>query len=105
MKGENRDYAKVDWSIHGHWNVHVRLFGLNELAGFVTSLAMQPAGTDVRHRILPNHVLQLQCIVDSLTVSRGWSMSVLKDHVLTSPAQAFRPRRDVDLFLDRRTKR
>lgn len=33
IKGENHDYAKVDWSIEGPWNEHTRLFGLQEFAG------------------------------------------------------------------------
>jgi len=49
---------------------------------------------------MPHTVLQLSCIVNSLTVSRGWSQNALKGHVLGPPALA-RPRRDVDVFLDR----
>ncbi|KZF19909.1 hypothetical protein L228DRAFT_256894 [Xylona heveae TC161] len=85
----------VDWSVKGPWNQHRRLFGLNEFAGAITDLAMQKSGTDIRSKILPHHVFQLQCIVDSLTV----------DHVLVSPPQNFRSRRDVDLFLDRNLER
>ncbi|KAK4443757.1 hypothetical protein QBC34DRAFT_416513 [Podospora aff. communis PSN243] len=33
---------------------------------------MQKAGTNMPDRIHPHLVFQLQCIVDSLTVSRGW---------------------------------
>lgn len=105
MRGENHDYAKVDWSIEGPWNEHTRIYGLQEFAGFVTSLAMQPTGTDTRQKILPHHVFQLQCIVDSFTVSRGWSTSALRGHIIIPPAQGFRPRRDVDLFLDRQNER
>jgi hypothetical protein len=105
MKGEAHVLEKVDWSPTGPWDVHRRLFGLNEFAGFVTSLAMQKQGTDIRKRILPHHVFQLQCIVDSLMVSRGWSISALKGHILDSPPRKFRPRRDVDLFLDRKRER
>lgn len=105
LRGEHHAYERVDWSIYGPWNQHRRLFGLNEFAGLVTSLAMQKSGTDVRAKILPSHVFQLQCIVDSLTVSRGWSLSGLRGHVLKPPSTAFRPRRDVDLFLDREQKR
>ncbi|KAF2237026.1 hypothetical protein EV356DRAFT_497315 [Viridothelium virens] len=71
MRGENHAYERVDWSIGGPWNQHRRLFGLNEFAGVITSLAMQKPGTNIRERIFPHHVFQLQCIVDSLTVSRG----------------------------------
>ncbi|THC94884.1 hypothetical protein EYZ11_005646 [Aspergillus tanneri] len=101
IKGENHDYTKIDWSINGPWSVHRRLFGLNKFAGTITSLAMQQPNTDIRDKILPHHVFQLQSIVDSLTVSRGWSLSTLRGHILSPPARGFRPRRDVDLFLDR----
>jgi hypothetical protein len=105
MKGQHWVYETVDWSVHGPWNKHRRLFGLNEFAGDITTLAMQKPGTDIRQRILPHHVLQMQCIVDSLTVSRGWSLSNLHGHILSPPAPGFRPRRDVDLFLDRENQR
>ena len=101
MKGEQHIYETVDWSPSGPWHQHRRLYGLNEFAGVVTSLAMQKPNTDIRDKILPHHVFQLQCIVDSLTASRGWILSPLRGHVLESPAPDFRPRRDVDLFLDR----
>lgn len=105
MKAQQIVLEAVDWSVNGPWNEHRRLFGLNEFAGDITSLAMQKPGTDIRQKILPHHVFQLQCIVDSLTVSRGWSLSSLKGHVLSPPARGFRPRRDVDLFMDRDNER
>ncbi|KAL7817299.1 hypothetical protein V8C26DRAFT_398638 [Trichoderma gracile] len=105
MKGEHHVYEKVDWSADGQWSEHVRLFGINEFAGIVTSLAMQKPGTDVKKLISPSLVFQLQCIVDSLMVSRGWSLSTFKGHVLEPPKRGFRPRRDVDLFLDRNVER
>lgn len=80
MKGENHDLSRVDWSVQGPWNVHRRLFGLNEFAGTVTSLAMQKPGTDISKKILPHHVFQLQCIVDSMTASHGWLLSGLRGH-------------------------
>ncbi|KAJ4305959.1 hypothetical protein N0V88_000749 [Collariella sp. IMI 366227] len=47
----------------------------------------------------------LQCIVDSLMVSRGWFISPFKGHIVAQPAQSFRPRRDVDRFVDRKFER
>ncbi|KAK3689337.1 hypothetical protein B0T22DRAFT_490806 [Podospora appendiculata] len=91
----------VDWSPRGPWGVYRVLFGLQDFASFVTTLAMQKPNTDVRKRILPHHVFQLQCIVDSLAVSRGWSVSPFRGHIVVPPARGFRPRRDVDLFIDR----
>ena len=105
LRGESHVYENVDWSVNGPWNHHRRLFGLNEFAGFVTTLAMQRPSTSFRHRIFPHHVFQFQCILDSLTVSQGWSLSVLRGHVLEPPPSGFRPRRDVDLFLDRENQR
>lgn len=105
LKGQHHAYENVDWSIRGPWNEHRRLFGLNEFAGFITSLAMQKPGTDVKSKILVHHVFQLQCIADAWTVSRGWSISGLKGHVIRPPPRNFRPRRDVDLFLDRENQR
>ncbi|KAI1112357.1 hypothetical protein F5Y14DRAFT_442694 [Nemania sp. NC0429] len=105
MRGERHVLASVDWSTSGPWDKHRRLFGLNEFAGMVTHLAMQKPGSDIRRKILPHHIFQLQCIVDSLTISRGWSLSGLRGHVLRPPPRSFRPRRDVDLFLDRETQR
>lgn len=104
LKGQNWDLTKVDWSTTGPWNRHRRLFGLNEFAGFVCSMAWQKQGTDISKHVMPHHILQLQVIVDSLTVSRGWSVSALEGHVIREPARQFRPRRDVDRFLDRENK-
>ncbi|KAK3291270.1 uncharacterized protein B0H64DRAFT_427284 [Chaetomium fimeti] len=95
----------INWSPTGPWAKYRRVLGLNEFAGFVTSLAMQKPGTKILGRILPHHVFQLQCIVDSLMVSRGWSHSPSKGHKLKPPPPNFRPRRDIDLFLDREHER
>ncbi|KAK4222683.1 hypothetical protein QBC38DRAFT_512816 [Podospora fimiseda] len=105
LRGEHHLLEKVDWSVNGPWDKYRRIYGLKEFAGFVTSLAMQKQGTDVRNKILPHHVFQLQCIVDSMTVSRGWAVHPFKGHVISSPARNFNPRRDLDLFLDRKDER
>ncbi|KAL6705611.1 hypothetical protein ACN47E_006558 [Coniothyrium glycines] len=105
MKGEKHVYENVDWSPSGPWDHHRRLFGLQEFAGEVTTLAFQKPGTDVRNKILPHHVFHLQCIVESFTASRGWTLSPLRGHHIASPPRKYRPRRDVDLFLDRDIQR
>ncbi|WEW56192.1 hypothetical protein PRK78_001629 [Emydomyces testavorans] len=105
LRGQNIALEGVDWSVNGPWNEHRRLFGLNEFAGDITHLAMQTPGTNIRPKILPHHVFQLQCIVDSLSVSRGWLLNSFKGHVIIPPAPGFRPRRDVDLFMDRKNER
>ena len=105
MKGQRWVYEAIDWSPSGPWDKHRRLFGLNAFAGVITSLAMQRPNTNVRNQINPHHVFQLQSIVDSFTVSRGWPISPLRGYVLDKPPPGFRPRRDVDLFLDRENKK
>ncbi|MBE3047101.1 hypothetical protein IMZ48_32180, partial [Candidatus Bathyarchaeota archaeon] len=50
-KGEHHVLENVDWSSRGPWGQDRRLFGLNDFAAFVTTLAMQKPGTDVRMRI------------------------------------------------------
>ncbi|KAI7344544.1 hypothetical protein KC320_g8778, partial [Hortaea werneckii] len=105
MKGERHVLENVDWSSSGPWHYHRRLFGLNEFAGDITSLAMQKQTTDIKGKILPHHVFQLQCIVDSFMVSRGWTVKPFWGHIVTAPPRHFRPRRDVDFFLDREVKR
>ncbi|VUC36775.1 unnamed protein product [Clonostachys rosea] len=101
LKGENHDLAKIDWSSTGPWNSHRRIFGLNDFAAFVSSLSWQKPGAAIKSRILPNHVFQLQCIVDSWTVSRGWSLNFVRGHVLRRSSHNFVPRRDLDAFLGR----
>lgn len=98
---EHHILEDVDWSPRGPWDHHRRLFGMNEFAGFVTSLAMQKPRTDVRRKIAPRHVFLLQCAVDAFTVSRGWSLSFRKGHVLQAPPEGFVPKRDIDKFLNR----
>ncbi|KAK5993725.1 E2 ubiquitin-conjugating enzyme 7 [Cladobotryum mycophilum] len=105
MYGEKHRYELVDWSPQGPWALERRLFGINEFAGEVTKLAMLKPGADFRKKIQPHLVFQLQCIVDSLTASRGWSITPLRSRTVTKPATGFQPRRDVDLFLDREGKR
>jgi hypothetical protein len=105
MKGEHHVYENVDWSPTGPWNQHRRLYGLTEFAGEITALAMQKPNIDVRSKILPHQVFQIQCIADSFAASRGWTLSPFRGHVLAPPPRKFRPRRDVDLFLDRESER
>lgn len=103
-KDEGHGLENVDWSPSGPWGKHRRLYGLNQFAGFVTSLAMQKPGTNIRNRIQPHHVFRLQCIVDSMTIFRGWTNSIFTGHILAAPASS-RPSRHLDHFLDRAQER
>ncbi|RFU23990.1 hypothetical protein B7463_g12347, partial [Scytalidium lignicola] len=44
MKGQHWVLENIDWSVKGPWNKDRRLFGLNEFAGEITTLAMQKPG-------------------------------------------------------------
>jgi hypothetical protein len=61
---------------------------------------MQKPGTDVRKRILPQHVFQLQCIMDSFTVYRGWTISYWRGHVTEPPGPYACPEYEVVGFRD-----
>ena len=100
--GQPQVLESMDWSSGstGPWTKNGRLWGLNQFAGHVTHLAMQKPGSDIRRKILVHHVFQLQCVVDSFTCSRGWLHSFFDGAVLGAPPSDFRPRRDVDMFLD-----
>jgi hypothetical protein len=104
LKGQHICLETVDWSRDGPWSEHRRLFGINDFAGDITNLAVQKPGTEFRSKILPHHVFQLQSIVDSFAVSRGWRVDILKGHDLNDPASKFRPRGDIDLFMGRESK-
>ncbi|KAI0396786.1 hypothetical protein F5Y17DRAFT_59142 [Xylariaceae sp. FL0594] len=105
LRGEHHRLESVNWSPAGPWDHHRRIWGLKEFAGVVTHLAMQKSGSNFQQKIGPHHVFQLQCIVDSFTVSRGWFLNALEGHVMRAPSHGFRPGRDIGLFLDRENKR
>ncbi|OAQ99783.1 hypothetical protein LLEC1_07706, partial [Akanthomyces lecanii] len=104
---ENNRYPleEVDWSTSGPWDIYKRVYGLGEFAGFVTSLCFQKPGSDFRSRIQPHHVFQLQCIVDSMSMSRGWIATGLLGHNFRDPPENFDAQRDIKQFLDREQKR
>lgn len=63
MKGEHHVLENVDWSTTVPWNMHRRLYGLQEFAGDITKFAMQKSNTsDIRKKVLPHHVFQRQCV-------------------------------------------
>jgi len=93
---------EIDWSETGPCGQERRLFGLTSLAATITELAMQKGDdmTDVMRKILPHHILQLQCVIDSFAVSRGWFIDPYKGDRVGEPAQNFHPRRDVSRFME-----
>ncbi|GKT89786.1 hypothetical protein CT0861_03589 [Colletotrichum tofieldiae] len=103
--GEQQNLENIDWSSKNEQVLQKAILGLQDFAGTVTSLAMQKPGTHVPERILPHEVFFLQCIIDAFTVSRGWSIDMVKGHVLTIPPQIFDPTREIELFLDRKNER
>lgn len=104
-EGKNYKYEEVDWSPDGPWGRHRRLFGLNDFAAFVTTLATQKPGAPITDRIRHHHVLQLQLLVDAFAVTRGWAIHVIRGHVLETPTAGFECLRDIDVFLDRDDER
>ncbi|KAJ6784219.1 hypothetical protein PWT90_01797 [Aphanocladium album] len=105
QEGNRYPLEEVDWSADGPWDIYRRVYGMNDFAGFVTSLAMQKPGTEFKSRIQPHHVFELQCIVDSMAMSRGWIATGLFGHGFRDRPQNFDPQRDIKLFLDREQKR
>ncbi|KAH0361416.1 hypothetical protein KCU65_g8725, partial [Aureobasidium melanogenum] len=69
----------IQWSVNEPCYRPCRLFGLEEFAETITTLAMQKSGTNIRSKIFPHHVFELQCIVDSWTASCGWSPGLAED--------------------------
>jgi hypothetical protein len=94
-------YKDIDWSKTGPWKKHRQLFGLTDFASDITTLAMQEPNAELLRKISPHQVFQLQCVVDSFTASRGWTLCPRIGDVLAAPPRGFRSRRDVDLFLSR----
>lgn len=103
--GEELKWEEIDWSPTGPWTSHRRLFGLNDFAAFVTGLATQKPGAPIADMIRHHHVLQLQLLVDSYAVTRGWAIHIIRGHVLETPTAGFECQRDIDMFLDREEER
>ena len=98
---KGHDLSKIDWSIRGPcWNGRT-MWGLKEFRANIARLVYQDHNAENSRIILPHLVFELSCIVDSPTVSRGWSLSRIGVHVLEDPSQAFSTTRDIDAFLDR----
>ncbi|EXF85977.1 hypothetical protein CFIO01_05912 [Colletotrichum fioriniae PJ7] len=92
----------IDWNTsHGQQSDIRGLFGLEDFACFVTTLAMQKPSTDITSKILPHHVFQLQCIVDATTIWRGWTFDEHGSHQVKSPAASFVPTVQVNFFIGR----
>lgn len=104
MRGENHVNENVDWLLKGPWYEHTRLFGLDEVAGDITSFAMQKPNTGSTKDI-PAPRLPAVVYCRFLYCSRGCTVSSLRGHIVAAPPRTLRPRRDVDLFLDRASPR
>ncbi|OTB07584.1 hypothetical protein M426DRAFT_71669 [Hypoxylon sp. CI-4A] len=91
----------TDWSLMGPWGEKRRLFGLNEFAATISTLAWRKYGDikELQQKILPQLVLQLQFIVDSFTVTRGWGFSLTKGEYFVRPTADYNPLLDIDQFL------
>lgn len=96
---KERGHDGLKWNRESVKHYHSPFFGLNDFADFLFTLANQPYGTDIGKKILPNHVFQLQCIVDSMTASRGWPILLLGSDVIGPPPDGFLACRDLNPFL------
>ncbi|OIW22387.1 hypothetical protein CONLIGDRAFT_638365 [Coniochaeta ligniaria NRRL 30616] len=99
-EGNMKSLDLTDWTLSSIPTKDRCFPGLDDFAGFVTHLAMQKQTSKVSHMILPHHVFQLQCMVDSFTVSRRWSVSPVYGHVLRTPPVQFQPQGDILQFLN-----
>ncbi|KAG5919848.1 hypothetical protein E4U53_003958 [Claviceps sorghi] len=75
------------------WAEDYSFFGLGEFARSIISLARKPAGAQIESMISPCLVFQLQSVVDTFTVSRGWTVEVHR-HILEAPPAEDNPRCD-----------
>ena len=74
---------------------------LTSTVAYLANLRPPPPKDFIRCRLMPVDVFVLQCLVDSFTVSRGYSYNPLTGPTLTQapPADVFLPARDLALFL------
>ena len=103
---QSQELEDINWLAANDVEDLRAIFGLNDFAAEITTLAMQnpkKSTTKIEEMIQPRHVFQLQCIVDSFTVSKGWYNSADAGHRLQEPA-TFSATRDIDLFMDRKQK-
>ncbi|KAK3392406.1 hypothetical protein B0T20DRAFT_455916 [Sordaria brevicollis] len=61
-------------------------------------LAVDKSDKNVRDQICPIHVFYLQMIVDSFTVTKGWTFDLHEGHRFNEPANGFHPMRDNNTF-------
>lgn len=103
-KRDRKELHRINWSAGNEALNDRTIFGLNEFAGEITTLAMQEPSTNIEERIHPHIVFQLQCIVDSFTVYRGWYIPADAEHRMRNPTKSS-VTRDVDRFMDRDEER
>ncbi|KAH0346581.1 hypothetical protein KCU81_g3932, partial [Aureobasidium melanogenum] len=77
---KTRPLETIDWHVKTPYHRPRKLYGLETFAELITTLAMQKSGTNVQSKILPHHVFQLQCIVDSFTALRGWGPGIQRGY-------------------------
>lgn len=100
--GAKWDARKADWSFVGGRDGSRHLFGLDEFARFACLVAWKTEGRECIKYIKPHHILQLQIIVDSMSVSRGWSEELIptKVHIPAEHTPDSTPRQHLGGILD-----
>jgi hypothetical protein len=79
--------------------------GFNEFAEWLTGLTTQKEDVDFGKQVPPHRVFQLQCMVDSFMVARGWIVSHSGRDILVTAAQGFSATRDACRFTDMYSRR
>ncbi|PLN84932.1 hypothetical protein BDW42DRAFT_191283 [Aspergillus taichungensis] len=94
-KDKGEAASKIDWSFEGleKNQEYSTLWGMHEFISKITSLAMMKPGSDVKSKITVHQVFELQCVLDSLTVSLGWMVHGYRGHVLRPPPNGYNPTR------------
>ena len=94
-KDRNEAASKIDWSIEGleKNQKYSTLWGMHEFISRITSLAMMKPGSDVKSKITVHQVFELQCVLDSLAVSLGWTVHGCIGHIVQPHPNGHNPTR------------
>ncbi|GAO18356.1 hypothetical protein UVI_02044000 [Ustilaginoidea virens] len=84
-----RDRRRGKPSPNKVWEEKFSFFGLGDFAEAVVSLTQESAEAGSERSITPLLVFQLQCIVDSFTITRGWSIRAAGSILWDVPPEDF----------------
>ncbi|KAH8179341.1 hypothetical protein LIA77_00860 [Sarocladium implicatum] len=93
------DDASANWFTGDLEGEPESILGINDFAKFITTLALQNPGAPLQSEILPRHVFELQILVDSFVVSKGWRISAFGRHMVRRTVANRSPTQDLKDFL------